>query len=146
MKKRVFLWVQAILYIVLAALLSFGIIGIYREGVALRAAGDLMTPIFTREKVGHILLTYLPLILMTVAMTAAGWILHIRDERQNRPAAVDTSSCRPKNLPDAGYRRVVWLILMAAAVVFVFVGIQNGSMRDVLYKAVNICTECIGLG
>ena len=25
-------------------------------------------------------------------------------------------------------------------------GVLNGGMRDVLVKAVNICTECIGLG
>ncbi len=29
---------------------------------------------------------------------------------------------------------------------FVIAGICNGSMRDVLIKAINICTECIGLG
>ena len=25
-------------------------------------------------------------------------------------------------------------------------GMLNGGMRDVLMKAINICTECIGLG
>lgn len=32
------------------------------------------------------------------------------------------------------------------AVVFIIVGIINGGAKDVLVKAVNICTECIGLG
>lgn len=32
------------------------------------------------------------------------------------------------------------------SVAFIIAGICNGSMRDVLIKAVNICTECIGLG
>ena len=31
-------------------------------------------------------------------------------------------------------------------IVFVIVGSLNGGMRDVLYKAINICMECIGLG
>lgn len=34
----------------------------------------------------------------------------------------------------------------AVAVLFIILGIVNGSMADVLTKAINICTECIGLG
>lgn len=37
-------------------------------------------------------------------------------------------------------------VLMAAAIVLIVLGIMNGGMRDVLVKAINICTECIGLG
>lgn len=37
-------------------------------------------------------------------------------------------------------------VVLAAAVVCILAGIYNGSMRDVLFKAINICTECIGLG
>ncbi len=32
------------------------------------------------------------------------------------------------------------------AIVFIVLGAFNGTMRDVLIKAINICTECIGLG
>ncbi len=44
---------------------------------------------------------------------------------------------------------VLWGIrgaVFVVAVVFLIVGIFNGGMRDVLGKAINICTECIGLG
>lgn len=37
-------------------------------------------------------------------------------------------------------------ILIVAAIVFIIVGVFNGSARDVLYKAITICTECVGLG
>ena len=37
-------------------------------------------------------------------------------------------------------------IVLAAAVCFIVLGIFNGGMKDVLDKAVAICTECIGLG
>ena len=30
--------------------------------------------------------------------------------------------------------------------IMIVLGINNGGMRDVLIKAINICTECIGLG
>lgn len=42
--------------------------------------------------------------------------------------------------------KIVRLTLLAVGVLFVIAGIFNGSMRDVLIKAINICTECIGLG
>ena len=38
-----------------------------------------------------------------------------------------------------------WVIL-ALAVVFIIMGIRNGSMMAVVNKAIRICTECVGLG
>ena len=32
------------------------------------------------------------------------------------------------------------------AILFIVLGVMNGGLRDVLVKAINICTECIGLG
>ena len=40
----------------------------------------------------------------------------------------------------------VRLAVLALALVFIGVGIWNGGMKDVLDKAIKICTECIGLG
>ena len=37
-------------------------------------------------------------------------------------------------------------IVIALAVVLIIAGVFNGSARDVLYKAITICTECVGLG
>lgn len=45
--------------------------------------------------------------------------------------------------------RTVWVVRGALAVtgiVFVILGVYNGGAGDVLAKAINICTECIGLG
>ncbi len=38
------------------------------------------------------------------------------------------------------------VIVIAVALIFIVLGIFNGGMSDVLSKAINICTECIGLG
>ena len=46
----------------------------------------------------------------------------------------------------ASYIGVVRVLLYAAAVVFIVLGVMNGGVYDVLVKAINICTECIGLG
>ena len=41
---------------------------------------------------------------------------------------------------------VVRGIIFAVAVTFIILGALNGGANDVMVKAVNICTECIGLG
>ena len=41
---------------------------------------------------------------------------------------------------------VIRIILLAAAAAMIVAGVLNGSMKDVLIKAINLCTECIGLG
>ena len=38
------------------------------------------------------------------------------------------------------------LALLALALLLIALGIFQGDLRSVLAKAVNICTECIGLG
>ncbi len=38
------------------------------------------------------------------------------------------------------------LTILVVAITFIIIGIFNGGMADVLQKAINICTECIGLG
>lgn len=42
--------------------------------------------------------------------------------------------------------RVIRIAVLTAALCLIILGAFNGSMRDVLDKAVRICTECIGLG
>lgn len=42
--------------------------------------------------------------------------------------------------------KIVRGLLLAAGVALIVAGILNGSARDVLYKAITICTECVGLG
>lgn len=42
--------------------------------------------------------------------------------------------------------KALWAALFAAALVLIVLGVLNGGARDVLAKAVKICSECIGLG
>ena len=45
-------------------------------------------------------------------------------------------------------KRKTWLqaVFLVAAVALILAGVFNGSALDVLYKAITICTECVGLG
>ncbi len=48
-----------------------------------------------------------------------------------------------------GCEKVVFfsrIALFSVAVIFIIIGTMNGGLHDVLVKAINICTECIGLG
>ena len=63
------------------------------------------------------------------------------------PEAVRADAGIYSTSPETAKRRVLARrILLAAAIVFLVMGIFNGGMKDVLVKAIRICTECIGLG
>ena len=47
---------------------------------------------------------------------------------------------------EASHKRIISVIILAAAVVMIIAGIIDGGARDVMVKAVMICMECIGIG
>lgn len=64
-------------------------------------------------------------------------------------AAAQAAPPRPAEKPIEGrrpWRPGLRAALYLAALALLVAGILNGGMYDVLVKAVNICTECIGLG
>ena len=63
------------------------------------------------------------------------------------PAAAKAGASLYNTSPETARRRIlIRRVLLVAAVIFVVLGVQNGSMKDVLVKAIRICTECVGLG
>lgn len=52
----------------------------------------------------------------------------------------------PKSPPRRRSMGALQIALIVAAIGFIIAGVFNGSAKDVLYKAINICTECVGLG
>ena len=66
------------------------------------------------------------------------------DVIQNSPPPAAPAS--GKDAPETGRRGALRAALYAAAAVLIVLGVLNGGLRDVLVKAINICTECIGLG
>ena len=54
-----------------------------------------------------------------------------------------------EEIPKLSRTKLIWGIrgaVLLVALVFIVLGTVNGGMADVLSKAINICTECIGLG
>jgi hypothetical protein len=48
-------------------------------------------------------------------------------------------------MPEEKLNRIRMAIL-ALAIIFIIAGMANGNMQAVMVKAINICTECVGLG
>ena len=113
--------------------------------------------IYTREKAVEAIGRYLPILLLAVISNIACVFLGVRDEDQDKPVRdpdlMDIYKKERENLSGsvngeerARKLKTARIAVFAVAVVFVIAGIMNGSMEDMLIKAVNICTECIGLG
>ena len=155
-KKKMLLYVQAALCILWAALMAAAAVHIYSDGLAYRAQGHPEAWIYTREKAAAAIGRYLPLLLLAAVTNIACVITGTRDEEQDRPVSDPVLTAIYKKereqAPGAAGRtdtkklRLVRMALFAAAAVFIAAGVMNGSMEDVFIKAVNICSECIGLG
>ena len=91
-KKKIFLIAQSLLCAALVALLILAALGIWREGLALKAA-DPLSWIYTRDKAAAALGPVLPLLILGLVMTAVGLVLGIRDENAEKPVP-DTECLR----------------------------------------------------
>ena len=63
-----------------------------------------------------------------------------------KPQKQNTRSKPFKVKTDKSFPLGLRIGLITGAAVLTVLGILNGGMRDVFVKAVNICTECLGLG
>ena len=123
---------------------------IYMQGIAAKTA-DPTAWIYSRELVGKYMLPFILLAIATIVMALVGILAGIRDENQDKPV----KSIDMKKNPEADEAlakkkytilTVVRCVVLVAAIALIIVGIINGSARDTLYKAITICTECVGLG
>lgn len=99
--------------------------------------------------VGSMVLHVAPWVAVALAAAAAASVLHgqsvlreieiLKVAPQGKPSP-EAPTVKKSVLP------VLRIALYAAAAAFIVLGVMNGGMWDVLVKAVNICTECIGLG
>lgn len=138
----VFLIVHSVLWVLTALLLAGAVIGLYREGTALRSA-DPLAWVFTRERAAERLLPLLPLAVLCLGLTVVGLVSGIRDESPGPGPLTPECPAGSKTVPRVRGLRITMLALAAALII---AGVYNGSAGDVFAKAIRICTECIGLG
>ena len=144
-KDRIIRLCVTALTLALAAALAASVILTYANGLARReASGSLVAPVFTREDAGQALRRLAPLALAWLAAVAAAFIAGARAPKGGAPRLARRERMRGQEET----KRRVWLRagLYALAALLTLLGALNGGLNDVLVKAVNICTECIGLG
>ena len=98
---------------------------------------------------GDMVLRVAPWVALALAAGAAASVLNGRSVLREIEILKSAPQKKPEPAPPAGKRSplpVVRAVLCAAAVGLIALGAANGGLWDVLVKAVNICTECIGLG
>ncbi len=148
-RSRFFRIVMMALTLALAGALCLSALILYADGMARRGEfASFMEPVFTRERVSDQLGRILPFFaLWGIGLLAAGAAKGSARERsaprKNEVAANRTS---PSSVSEKPRRTVARAALYAAALAFLALGVLNGGLNDVLVKAINICTECIGLG
>lgn len=144
MKKRKALSLAVtVLTALLCASLCASVLALYFSGARSRAeSGSALTPIFTREAVARQLMWVYPVLgLWLIAVIAARIGQAERAWKKSLPPRTPM-----KTIKEAPGKNVLRLVLFAAAGLFIVLGVLNGGLNDVLVKAINICTECIGLG
>lgn len=133
--------------LLLAALLIWQCVDLYVTGNApenFSEAGVYKSPVFSRELVSQRLGSvawafWLWLGTLLVAVVCPG---SCKGEPQIKRRHLEESA-GVSQLRGTSIWRMALYILAAALIA---AGVLNGGMRDVLIKAINICTECIGLG
>ncbi len=140
-RKKVFLTVQSAMYVLLAVFLAAAVIGIYRDGLALKAENPLAWT-FSREKVAECFRPVRPLFFLTLGVSLGGLLLDVKHDEGLKPVKGGLI----QNKGPAAWGKTVRIVLLAAAVCLLVAGVFNGTARDVFGKAVKICTECVGLG
>ncbi len=147
--RRFLLRTVAVLTLLLGAALCIAALMLYFGGLERRAAaGSAMEPIFTREAVEGALLRISPLALLWFAAVISALCFlgtapdSVRVPREKKPGAAGPM----KTVTEGRSKRILRICLYAAAVILLVLGVLNGGLKDVLIKAINICTECIGLG
>ena len=70
----------------------------------------------------------------------------LKEEKTEKAEKADSLSSASVPVCPMRKKAVLQAAVIIAALVLIIAGAFNGSARDVLYKAITICTECIGLG
>lgn len=130
--------------IAVTVLSCFGVVSIYLAGQngANLVNGVYLSPVFSQENLGELLIRLAPCFVLYGLLAAATLIVGALSGKK-----VETNPTpHPVRYADMPPQGTIRIVLAAIALLFIILGVMNGGARDVLIKAINICTECIGLG
>lgn len=137
--------VIGVMTVLVCLLFVWQAVDIYRTGDRAEnfsAPGVRIEQVYTRADIAERFGRIAPAVYAYIALAAAGLVWQaVAKEKKPRPDVIAPAEKKPE-----GHIRAVRLALLGAGVLLTVLGAANGGAHDVLVKAVNICTECIGLG
>ena len=140
-KKKILPILLSVCCILLPVVLASVAYAIYVDGAARRMENPLES-IYTAEKAGQVLIAALPLFLVLVCLLVACIVTGVKP----KTGGTAKNAVRIKPQAEPKHVNILRAVVLIAAVLLIFAGIVNGGALDVLVKAINICTECVGLG
>jgi len=164
MNDRVEKWLRtaaivlAVLTAVTAVLFIYQALDIYLTGVSAAnqpSPGVYLEQIYSPKTIGAHFAPIAPLVYLWLFCCVAMLILRaVFPGAKEKPVVAGLKQWREKQLAKKAAAegkkkpntRKIALCAMVIALALIVIGIFNGSMHDVFVKAVNICTECVGLG
>ena len=140
--QKITVWLIMLLVVgICAGLIAGGVVLYVRGSAAVEAR--TAEAVFTREQAAAVLRLFRIPALLLMALLILAAVLGVKNASASGKASIRETericACREMSA------KRVWLMLAIAAGLM-GAGIMNGGLRDVLIKAINICTECIGLG
>lgn len=126
----------AVFTVVSGACLIWACLNVYRGGDGA----------YTRAAVAAALQKVTVPVCIWLVLVAAGWLCHLLLPGDGAKRAVGKKGAMRKGKYN---RRAVLAVRISLAVIglgLLITGAVTGGMADVLAKAINICTECVGLG
>lgn len=107
-------------------------------------AGVYLSPVYSASLVSERLSMVSPLLLIYAVLAVVTVVTQLCFGKPQR-TKVRIRPCPPR---EQGGKTVLAarIAILCLGVLFIVLGVMNGGSRDVLIKAINICTECIGLG
>ena len=107
-------------------------------------AGVYLSPVYSAPIVAQRLSMVSPLLLVYAVLAIVTVVTHLFWGKPQRISG-KVSRCVPRE-QNVKAILIARIAILCLGVLFIVLGVMNGGSRDVLIKAINICTECIGLG
>ena len=137
---RIYSILLGVVIVIAAICLMAGCLSIYNSG----------DQPYSREIVAETFSKIAIPVFLCIGMIVLGFVLNFLlspvDEKKEKKTVSINKELSEADLLEAKRIRISRYCILGVAVLFLVYGLATGGIADVLAKAINICTECIGLG
>lgn len=137
---RIYSILLGVVIVIAAICLMAGCLSIYNSG----------DQPYSREIVAETFSKIAIPVFLCIGMIILGFVLNFLlspvDEKKEKKTVSINKELSEADLLEAKRIRISRYCILGVAVLFLVYGLATGGIADVLAKAINICTECIGLG